>query len=175
MKTYEIIAQTVLLQQQIFNCSVDQVWEKHIHPRIREVHSLENIRPYLEERKKQSLHPTPSRKNLHNQTLSSFGYTYKFALPLITEETWDNTIDDVGIVAFVQGLPVHRLDMEYNQYAFAASRLLKNETLYATTLEDGQRVFWPSSCDLPYSKTETYSTRQQAAENGYRELSCINT
>lgn len=112
--------------------------------------------------------------NLHNQTLSSYGYTYKFALPLITEETWDNTVDDVGIIAFVQGLPVHRLDMEYNQYAFAASRLLKTDTLYATTLNDGQRVFWPSSCNYSYPKTETYSTRKDAAKNGYRELSCLN-
>ena len=59
--------------------------------------------------------------NHHNQLLSTMGFTYKFAIPLITEETWHNTIDDVGIVTFVQGYPIHRLDRVYNQYAFAGS------------------------------------------------------
>lgn len=53
MSIYKNIAETVNLQQQIFNCSVDQVWEKHIHPRIREVHSLDNIKPYIKQLKLQ--------------------------------------------------------------------------------------------------------------------------
>lgn len=112
--------------------------------------------------------------NHHNQVMSSMGMTYKFAVPLITDETWDNTIDDVGIVAFVQGYPIHRLDRVYNQYAFAGSRLIKNQAIYAT-VENGQRIFWEESCNFNYPKTEVYKSKAEAAKAGYSERSCKNS
>ena len=111
--------------------------------------------------------------NHHNQLLSTMGFTYKFAIPLITEETWHNTIDDVGIVTFVQGYPIHRLDRVYNQYAFAGSRLIKNQVIYATE-ENGQRIFWEESCNFSYPKTEIYSSKAEAAKAGFKEISCMN-
>jgi hypothetical protein len=111
--------------------------------------------------------------NHHNQITTTAGITYKFALPVITEEEWYNTIDDVGILAFLQGYPLHRLDRTYNQYAFAGSRLLKTETIYAT-IDDGVPIFWEERCNFSYPKTEVYSSKGDAAKAGYREVSCLN-
>lgn len=111
--------------------------------------------------------------NYHNQVMSTMGMTYKFAVPLIPDETWDNTIDDVGIVAFIQGYPIHRLDRVYNQYAFAGSRLIKKEVIYAT-VDNGRKIFWEESCNYNYPKTEVYNSKAEAAKNGYTEKSCLN-
>src|SRR5690606_6287039 len=84
--------------------------------------------------------------NHHNQITTSMGMTYKFALTVITQEDWYNTIDDVGILAFLQVYPLNRLDRTYNQYAFAGSRLFKSETIYAT-IRNGIPIFWEERCN----------------------------
>lgn len=111
--------------------------------------------------------------NLHNQITTTIGITYKFALPLITEEQWYNTIDDVGVLSSLQGYPLNRAGRTYNQFAFAGSRLVKNDEVYAT-IENGIPIFWNASCNFNYPQTEVYSSKGKAAKAGYREVSCLN-
>ncbi len=110
--------------------------------------------------------------NHHNLLMSTMGITYKFALPLITEEQWYNTIDDVGIIALIQGYPVHRLERVYNQFAFAGSRLIHQPRIFATTLNGGERVFWDERCDYDYDVKEIYTSKANAAKSGYKEKVC---
>ena len=41
----------------------------------------------------------------HNQVALRNGVSYTFALPLISQEEWVNTMDDIGMMAFIQGIP----------------------------------------------------------------------
>lgn len=112
-----------------------------------------------------------SHINLHNTYARRFGITYTFTLPTISEEDWNNTIDDVGIVAFIQGMP---LGLErYNNYSFGGSRLIKNHN-YLGTILNGIQYYYRSDCSYSYKVEETFSTAKEAAAAGYFPLSCRN-
>lgn len=59
----------------------------------------------------------------HNQVALRNGVSYTFALPLISQEEWVNTMDDIGMMAFIQGIPMG--DQYYNNYALGGGRLVK--------------------------------------------------
>lgn len=111
--------------------------------------------------------------NQHNVYTKALDVTYKFALPLISQEDWFNTVDDVSILAFFQGFPYKMADQTYHEYAFVGTRLHKTETIKAGIV-NGQRKFWYDSCNFPYKADELYPTKKQAAAAGYSELSCLN-
>jgi hypothetical protein len=107
--------------------------------------------------------------NRHNTYVSRYGITYTFTLPLISEEDWQNTIDDVGIIAFLQGIPLG--PYHYNNFAFGASRLVKKHVYHGTTL-NGRKYYFRSDCPVPYPVQETFSSRKDAALAGYSPLKC---
>jgi len=111
--------------------------------------------------------------NEHNVYTKQLGITYKFALPLIPQEDWYNTVDDIGIFAFFQGYPYERGRGTYNQFAFTGSRLFKDEAIYGATV-NGQKVFYKESCGYPYIAEEVFSNKKEAARAGYFEKSCLN-
>lgn len=111
--------------------------------------------------------------NEHNVYTKNLGITYTFALPLIPQEDWYNTVDDVSIFTFFQGFPYERGSGTYNQYALAGSRLIKQDAYYATTV-NSKKVFYAESCDYDYPVIEVYSSKKAAASEGYFELSCMN-
>lgn len=111
--------------------------------------------------------------NQHNVYTKALDVTYKFALPLIPEEDWFNTIDDVSILAFFQGYPYKMADETYHEYAFVGTRLHKNETIKAGIV-NGERKFWYDSCNFTYKANELYPNKKQAAAAGYSELACLN-
>lgn len=107
--------------------------------------------------------------NRHNTYVSRYGITYTFTLPIISEEDWNNTIDDVGMIAFLQGIPLG--PYHYNHFAFGASRLVKKHVYYGTTL-DGRRYYFRSDCPYSYQVQETFSSPRDAASEGYFPLQC---
>lgn len=111
--------------------------------------------------------------NQHNTYTRELGITYKFSLPLISKEDWYNTVDDVGILAFVQGLQFSRGDYMYNGHAFVGTRLLKKQRIYGAEV-DHKKVYYNSSCKFDYEATEIFNSRKEAAKNGYSEISCLN-
>lgn len=111
--------------------------------------------------------------NEHNVYMKNIGITYTFALPLIPQEDWYNTVDDVGIFAFLQGYPFKRAEGVFNEYGFAGSRLIKEDSYYATII-NGKKVFFAESCDYDYQVLEVYSSKKDAAKAGYFELDCLN-
>lgn len=109
----------------------------------------------------------------HNKYASKLGITYTFALPVIDEETWYNSIDDIGIYTFFQGYPYFKIDKLYSHYAFVGARIKKNVRIIGTTI-DGRKVFYNETCNFNYPKEEVFSTKAEAASAGYSEKSCLN-
>lgn len=63
------------------------------------------------------------------------GVTYEFNLPEIAREQWNNTIDDISVLAFFQGMPIG-VDSYYNNYSLGGTRIVQTSYLYAETLKD---------------------------------------
>lgn len=64
--------------------------------------------------------------NNHNKISSHYGINYEFTLPTIEEEDWYRTINDISMIAFMQGYPhKNQLTGTYNHYAIAGARLHK--------------------------------------------------
>lgn len=111
--------------------------------------------------------------NEHNVYTKALDVTYKFAMPLIPQEDWYNTVDDISIFAFIQGYPYKVDTKSYNEYAFVGTRLHYKNPIYAGIVNN-ERRYWYKSCNFNYKADEIYSTKKQAAAAGYRELSCLN-
>ena len=71
------------------------------------------------------------KMNNHNRYADIMGVTYNFSLPQINASEWMNAVDDISIMAFVQGVPVGQKSY-YNSYALGASRIMQTEYIYAT-------------------------------------------
>ncbi len=111
------------------------------------------------------------RINRYNQMTARIGVAYTFTLPTISQEEWNNSIDDVGIMAFMQGIPIgHKT---YNNYALGGSRLLKRTSIVGA-LKGNMKVYYRSSCSFPYPVEETFPNEKAATQKGYRPLSCEN-
>lgn len=111
--------------------------------------------------------------NEHNVYRKALDVTYKFKLPLIPEEDWYNTVDDVSILAFFQGYPSRLDNATYHKYAFVGTRLQFVDRILAGEV-NGMKRYWYESCNFPYKANEVYASRKEAASKGYSELSCLN-
>lgn len=111
--------------------------------------------------------------NEHNVYTKHLDVTYKFMLPYIPKEDWYNTVDDISILAFFQGYPSILENVFYQQYAFVGTRLQFNDRILAGNV-NGYKRFWYESCGYSYKALEMYSSKKDAAANGYSELSCLN-
>lgn len=109
--------------------------------------------------------------NLHNEKVKRYGISYVFTLPILSQEEWNNTIDDIGVIAFVQGIPMQ--NEVYNNYALGGSRLILKESYYGST-ENGIKVYYPSRCQTGLEVEEIFFSPKQAASRGYFPRSCLN-
>ncbi|WP_178019374.1 hypothetical protein [uncultured Paenibacillus sp.] len=112
---------------------------------------------------------------LHNLFAKRQGVHYTFTLPVIPQEEWSNTLDDVGILLFLQGIPVG--DRHYNNYAFGGGRLDRTPTILgAVDPLTGLKYAYRESCaaarGLGYRVEEIFANERAAAENGYFPLDC---
>ena len=62
-------------------------------------------------------------------------------MPDIPASDWINAVDDISIMAFVQGIPTGSKSY-YNSYALGASRIIRKNYVYGTT--DG--LYHEESC-----------------------------
>lgn len=108
--------------------------------------------------------------NEHNTYTRSLGVNYTFVLPTISQEDWNNSINDISIFGFIQGIPLGR-GHTYNNYAFAGSRLMKNTNILGSVV-DGKKVYYREDCGYNYPVEEVFYSGKQAASKGYYYLSC---
>jgi len=71
--------------------------------------------------------------NNHNSIASRYGVTYEFYLPVLNDDTWNQCVEDVSLLAFVQGIPMGMAGDYYNQYAIGGSMVKKRTPYYITT------------------------------------------
>lgn len=109
--------------------------------------------------------------NLHNTHARKLGITYTFTLPLIGQEDWNNTVDDIGFIAFIQGLPMGA--HYYNNYGFGGGRLVKRPVVYGA-IRDGIRIYYRSLCGERDAIVETFASEKEAAARGYFPRPCPN-
>lgn len=63
----------------------------------------------------------------HNQYARKLGITYEFAFPVIEEEEWYKTIDDISFLAVFQGYPYGNYRTgHYSKVAFGGARMRKD-------------------------------------------------
>ncbi|CAM3465022.1 hypothetical protein [Marinicrinis lubricantis] len=109
------------------------------------------------------------RINKHNESVSRLGLSYTFTLPTISQEEWHNTVDDVGVLAFIQGIPMG--GKFYNNYALGGSRVLKKPEVVGAR-KGNMKVYYRAACGFSYPVEETFSSEQVAALKGYMPLGC---
>ncbi|MDQ0899946.1 hypothetical protein [Paenibacillus sp. V4I7] len=116
--------------------------------------------------------------NQYNESARRIGIAYTFTLPTISQEEWDNTLNDVGVIAFVQGLPMG--STIYNHYALGGSRLIKRDVVKgAVDIANGVKYYFRSTCSSTFTSAdyrveETFSNEREAASAGYNPLQCVN-
>lgn len=69
--------------------------------------------------------------NAHNSFASSMGTTYTFNLPAISEDDWYATVQDTGILAFVQGMSAGNRYL--NHFSYGLSKLSYTQKYWPTT------------------------------------------
>lgn len=107
----------------------------------------------------------------HNVLVRRLGWKYLFTMPTIPQEDWSNTLDEPGILVFLQGIP--NGIGQYNNYALGGGRKVKSRSYIAG--EDpltGLRYVSDAHCDLPFEPIETYAHKRDAAAAGYYEQTC---
>lgn len=106
--------------------------------------------------------------NKHNDIARLYGITYNFTVPTIEEEEWYRTIDDVGMIAFFQGIPIGVTGENFNNFALGGARIVKTPKYYVQ--EDSLtniKHYHREDCSLLYTTSEVIDTRKEAAKNGY--------
>ena len=73
--------------------------------------------------------------NEHNTIAHAMGLTYTFNIPDISRDEWNNTIDDVSVLSFIQGLPMGP-DSFYNNYSLGGARIVESLEYYGEIVND---------------------------------------
>lgn len=101
--------------------------------------------------------------NRHNRYADIMGVTYNFYLPQIDNADWINAVDDISIMAFVQGIPTG-YDTYYNSYALGSSRIIRTDYIYGTS---GDTVSFPDVLKGLYHKKDCPYLVGQIDDDGY--------
>ncbi|WP_145950139.1 hypothetical protein [Paenibacillus sp. Y412MC10] len=110
--------------------------------------------------------------NNHNNLVRRYGVSYTFTLPTIDQEEWNNTIDDVGVLTFVQGIPVGT--KYYNNFSLGGARVIKRPAIAGFTANGIKYYYDRAVCRSSITNQETFGSAKEAASNGYYPLSCLN-
>lgn len=107
----------------------------------------------------------------HNTVVRQLGWTYLFTMPTISQEDWSNTLDEPGMLVFLQGIPagVGR----FNNYALGGGRVMRAKGLPAgKDPVSGLPYVSSGICELPFAAEEVYVHKRDAAAAGYYEWNC---
>ena len=106
--------------------------------------------------------------NEYNRKYARNGRSYQFTFPVITEEEWHNSLQDVGLFVFVQGTPLGTSNQ--NRYAYGGARIISRGALYGTIV-NGIKVAYPEVCKLnPFQ--DVFDSEYDAASKGYFPKRC---
>lgn len=72
--------------------------------------------------------------NEHDTYADLIGVNYNFNIPSIGRDQWNNTINDISVLAFFQGMPIGS-DSYYNNYSLGGARIIKAHRYYGTNAD----------------------------------------
>jgi hypothetical protein len=105
--------------------------------------------------------------NNHNAIASRYGVTYEFYLPVLSDDTWNQCIEDVSLLAFVQGIPMGMAGDYYNQYALGGS-MVKKRTPYYISIDiiTGRSNYHREDCSQVDENALPCLSREAGAKQG---------
>ena len=104
--------------------------------------------------------------NKHNHIASQYGITYTFALPTISDDDWNRTIDDISMMILFQGYQYGTSrTMVYNRYTISGARLRKSQLFYIQEY-NGKKYYHTEDCELLTDKSDVYKTKEECAKEG---------
>lgn len=106
------------------------------------------------------------RINKHNEIARQFGITYNFTLPVIDNEDWYNSVDDIGMLVFFQGFPIGVGNERYNNYALGGARIVKPIKFYIQKEDLGITYYHKEGCPRLKIKTITEESQINCAKKG---------
>ena len=104
--------------------------------------------------------------NLHNAYAVHFGITYCFSPPSISDADWYKNIEDVGFLAFFQGLPTGLNGEYYNNFALGAARIVRKSKYFIQEAQNGLLYYHREQCAELSEKDKVYDTREECALKG---------
>ncbi len=111
--------------------------------------------------------------NSHSDYAGIMGSSYDFSLPEITNDDWTNSINDISVLSFIQGIPIG-VNMYYNNYALGGSKIIAANYLYGNT-KGGVGYYHDESCQevqdylngISTNMDNLFINRFDAASQGY--------
>ncbi|TYQ16012.1 UNVERIFIED_CONTAM: hypothetical protein Cloal_2513 [Acetivibrio alkalicellulosi] len=106
----------------------------------------------------------------YNYIAKQYNLGYIFTMPMIKEDEWQNTIEGISFISFIQGLPVKGFDnLVINTYGFGGARISKQSYYYGNIIDDA-RYYHIEGCFEDVSAR--FNSRKDAAKEGY--YPCVN-
>ena len=150
--------------QDTYRAGGDAVPASKFHAKRREV-IINTIREVLQE-----------EINSHSDYAAIMGSSYDFTLPEITNDDWTNSINDISVLSFIQGIPIG-VNRYYNNYALGGSKIIATSYLYGNTV-GGVKYYHDEACvDVqaymndpdtnPTNMDNMFVNRFDAAAQGY--------
>jgi hypothetical protein len=105
--------------------------------------------------------------NNHNDMASLYGITYHFHLPKIDTSDWANTISDIGMITFIQGIPLSSTNEYYNNFALGGAGVVKQPVYYIQEDPATNILYYHrADCSSLTDDSTVYSSREKCAAAG---------
>lgn len=104
--------------------------------------------------------------NSHQLFANNYGVNYDFRLPAVDSVSWGRAIEDIGLLAFVQGIPIGVDGTYYNQCALGGAMIKKGTPYYIEETVSGWKYYHKEGCVLLADKSWPIINRQEGAAHG---------
>ncbi len=104
--------------------------------------------------------------NKHNKYAARFGITYNFSPPSISDGDWYRNIEDIGFLAFFQGIPIGLNGQRYNSFALGAARIVRKSSYYIEKSANDLFYYHREKCRILTEKNKPYDSCEECALEG---------
>jgi len=104
--------------------------------------------------------------NKHNRFAARYGITYSFSPPSISDGDWHRNIEDVGFLAFFQGIPIGLNGQRYNSFALGAARIVRKSSYYIQKSTNDLFYYHREKCPMLTERNKPYDSCEECALEG---------